>query len=143
MKALIAAVAACLLFPATASAADIQGTWATPRGGALIEISHCGGNSLCGKFVSSDAIKANPSAKDNQNRASALRSRNLKGIATLWGFSGGAAKWTGGHIYNPEDGKTYKGAIEMTGADSLRVKGCIASFLNVQLCGIQGWKRVK
>lgn len=48
----------------------------------------------------------------------------LMGMELVEGFSFNGKKWTGGTIYNPEDGKTYFCKISMDGSN-LDVKGSI------------------
>jgi uncharacterized protein (DUF2147 family) len=54
-------------------------------------------------------------------------------------FSGmqpaGPSKWSG-QIYNADDGSTYASSVTVTGADSLRVEGCVGA-----LCGGETWTR--
>ncbi len=136
MKRLAFALAAASLWLARpALAADALGSWTTPTGG-LVQISRCG-EDLCGVIVTSPAIKANPAAKDTKNRDPGLRDRPLKGLQFLSGFSGGPTQWAGGKVYNPEDGGTYIGSIELVSDDTLKLKGCIVA----PLCKTQVWKR--
>ncbi len=135
--AILAAVASAA-FVAPAMAADITGLWLTETNGGQVEVSRCG-NSLCGKLVTSDHIKTDPSKKDVKNKDASLRTRPLKGMQMLWGFSGGPEKWTGGKVYNADDGGTYSGTITMTSPDKLKLKGCIVA----PLCKTQVWTRLK
>ncbi|PXA80528.1 DUF2147 domain-containing protein [Caulobacter sp. D4A] len=135
--AILAAVASAA-FVAPAMAADITGLWLTETNGGQVEVSRCG-NSLCGKLVTSDHIKTDPSKKDVKNKDASLRTRPLKGMQMLWGFSGGPEKWTGGKVYNADDGGTYSGTITMTSPDKLKLKGCIVA----PLCKTQTWTRLK
>jgi uncharacterized protein (DUF2147 family) len=138
MKTVLLAAAAALAFAGQALAADPAGLWATPTNGGQVEISHCG-NSLCGKLVTSKHIAADPAVKDAKNRDVGLRDRPLKGLQMLYDFTGGPTKWAGGKVYNPDDGGTYSGTIEMTTADSLKLKGCIVA----PFCKTQVWNRVR
>ena len=45
----------------------------------------------------------------------------------------------GGSVYNPADGRTYRGTITMTGDNSLRLRGCIVA----PLCKTQTWTRIQ
>ena len=135
--AMFAAVAAVAL-SGQAFAADVAGVWQTPTAGGQVEISHCGDH-LCGKLLTSNNIKANPELKDVRNKDEAQRGRLLKGLPMLSGFKGGPTKWTDGKVYNPDDGGTYSGTIEMLSTDTLKLKGCIV----VPLCTTQEWTRVK
>ncbi len=121
-----------------AFAADATGLWQTPTNGGQVEISHCG-NSLCGKLVNSDHIKANPAVKDERNKDESQRGRPLKNLQMLYDFTGGPTKWTGGKVYNPDDGGTYSGTIELLSDNQLKLKGCIVA----PFCKTQVWNRVK
>ncbi|MFG1188703.1 DUF2147 domain-containing protein [Xanthobacter flavus] len=137
-----ALAAACLLATSTlvtpAFAADPTGLWLTPTRSGQVEISKCG-NSLCGRLVSSEGLKADPALKDVNNSNASLRGRALKGLTILTGFSGGPQEWIGGSIYNAEDGKTYSGTITMDGDNTLKLRGCVV----VPLCKTQVWTRLR
>ncbi|QRG05489.1 DUF2147 domain-containing protein [Xanthobacter dioxanivorans] len=135
---LFAAFALCMLMTAPALAADPTGLWQTPSRSGQVEISRCGAN-LCGRLVSSEGLKADPALKDVNNSNASLRSRPLKGVTILSGFSGGPKEWTGGSIYNAEDGKTYSGSITLDGDDTLKLRGCIVA----PLCKTQSWTRLR
>jgi uncharacterized protein (DUF2147 family) len=122
----------------SAFAADVTGLWLTPTNGGQVEISHCG-NSLCGKLVTSTHIKADPTVKDAKNKDEAQRGRTLKNLQMLYDFTGGPTKWTGGKVYNPDDGGTYSGTIQLLSDNQLKLKGCIVA----PFCKTQVWNRVK
>ena len=44
--------------------------------------------------------------------------------------------WRGGRLYNPEDGRDYKGSLALPAADRLVVDGCMLVF-----CQNQVWRR--
>lgn len=135
----IALTAAFLsLAAAPALAADVTGTWMTPTDEGMVEIKPCG-TSVCGTLVSSDDIKKNPALTDSKNSDASLRSRPLKGLLMLSGFSGSGGSWSGGKIYNPDDGKTYTATLTMKGDNTLEVRGCVF----VPLCETQTWTRAK
>ncbi|MEE4452718.1 DUF2147 domain-containing protein [Novosphingobium resinovorum] len=121
-----------------ADANSVIGTWRTPSKHGVVEIERCGG-SICGKLTSSDNIQKNPDLKDVNNKDTSKRDRRLKGVQMLGGFKQDSSTWSGGTIYNPEDGGTYKATITPTGADSLKLKGCIVW----PLCKTQTWTRIK
>jgi len=123
-------------FYTPAHAADVTGTWLTPSKNGVVEISRCGA-SVCGRLISSDGIKADPGLKDVNNASASLRTRALKGLTILQGFKGGGAEWTGGEIYNAEDGKTYGATLTLDADDTLKVRGCVI----VPLCKTQVWTR--
>ncbi len=121
-----------------AFAADVAGLWQTPGNGGQVEISHCG-NSLCGKLVTSDHIRQNPAMKDSKNKDETQRGRTLKNLQMLYDFTGGPTKWGNGKVYNPEDGGTYSGTLELLSDNELKLKGCII----FPLCKTQKWTRLK
>ncbi|SFF73308.1 Uncharacterized conserved protein, DUF2147 family [Novosphingobium sp. CF614] len=135
----VAAVAAVLLAnPALAAGPDsVLGKWRTPSRHGVIEIARCG-ESLCGRLLESDGLRANPDLRDVHNKDTAKRSRRVDGLQMLGGFTREADKWSGGWIYNPEDGGTYKATITPAGAQALKLKGCIAW----PLCKTQTWTRL-
>lgn len=135
-----ALVAACLAAPAAfaANPDSVLGTWNTPTRHGVVEIDRCGA-SICGRLLTSDHIRTNPELRDTANKDIAKRARKLKDLQILGGFTRDAEKWSGGTIYNAEDGATYKATITPAGADSLKLKGCIVW----PLCKTQVWTRVK
>ncbi len=128
---MITTILALMLAPA-----DPIGNWRTPRG-AVIRVERCGA-ALCGRIVSLRPIPGNAAALDTRNRDAALRTRPLKGLAILTGLTGGPAKWSGGRVYNPEDGGSYAASAQLADARTFKVKGCLAAFL----CRTQTWVRV-
>lgn len=132
-----AAVLVCA-FAAPALAADPTGLWQTPTRGGQVEITKCG-NALCGRLMTSEGLQADPALKDVHNQNTSLRGRALKGLTILTGFTGGPSEWTGGSIYNADDGKTYSASITLDGGDKLKLKGCVIA----PLCKTQIWTRLR
>ncbi len=116
----------------------VVGHWKTETRNGIVEIARCG-PSICGKLLSSDGIAANPNLADVNNKEPSLRTRKLKGLQMLNGFTLADGAWTGGNIYNAEDGKTYGAKITMVDANTLKLRGCIF----VPLCKNQVWHRVR
>jgi len=114
------------------------GTWKTETRNGIVEIQHCG-TSICGRLVSSDALRANPDTRDAHNSDAAKRARPLKNLLMLSGFARAADAWTGGSIYNADDGKTYSARVTPISADQLKVRGCVF----VPFCKTQTWTRVR
>ena len=133
-------VAALMAAQNPVSAAEpVLGTWRTEVREGIVDIRRCG-TSICGKLVTSDGIRADPTLTDRNNKNAALRNRPLRGLPILSGFKpseGGV--WSDGTIYNAEDGKTYSARLTPEGADRLKVRGCIF----VPLCKTQTWTRVR
>jgi uncharacterized protein (DUF2147 family) len=148
-----AVLAGLALIPAWSTGATagmlVEGTWVTPEQ-AEMTIAPCG-EVLCGtlsKIVitqehvqqygsEAEGIKVED-LTDMFNEDPALKSRPMLGLQILtlratenpWRFEG--------EIYNPRDGKTYAGSMEVMGADTVVLKGCALYIL----CQEQTWTRV-
>ena len=97
------AALALLAAAATLSPDAAVGHWQTGVRHGIVEITRCG-QSICGRVIDSDGLKANPDLLDVNNKDSAQRGRRIKGLQIMQGFSWKAGSWTGGTIYNAEDG---------------------------------------
>ena len=77
---------------------------------------------------------------DGLNKDPALRNRPLQGlqILTLEPLETSSSR-INGRIYNPEDGETYDGFLEVVNADTIRLSGCVLFNL---MCRGEDWKRV-
>lgn len=76
---------------------------------------------------------------DYRNEDPTLRNRPMLGLQILTLWPGKEVHIYDGEIYNPEDGKTYAGYIEVIGPDRLRLNGCV--LFNV-VCRGEEWTRV-
>ncbi|MEO7169493.1 MAG: DUF2147 domain-containing protein [Sphingomonas sp.] len=125
--------------PAPADQQSIAiGRWKTETRGGIVEIQRCG-TSICGRIVSSEALRTNPALADSRNTNAALRNRPLRGLQILSGFTAGPdGSWVDGTIYNAEDGKTYNARVTPAGANQLKLRGCVF----VPFCKTQTWTRV-
>lgn len=138
MKRFLLALVASLLSVAGAASAQTSpmGDWLTAGASAVVKVSPCasGEGTLCGRIV----WLWDPSmAADSRNADPALRSRPLVGLDMLSGFRAGAsAEWTGGRIYNPEDGNTYGATLKLRDATTMEVRGCV-----LIVCRSQLWRR--
>lgn len=116
----------CLLLPSSALAVganDIVGVWLTPGGKSNVQISKSG-NSYVGKLIWLKEPNRNGKPKtDINNQDASLRSRPLKGLSLLSGFTFKGDHWEGS-IYNPEDGKTYSCVLYLKGRN-LEVRGYV------------------
>ncbi|MEG3175068.1 DUF2147 domain-containing protein [Sphingomonas sp. RB3P16] len=130
---------AALLAGTPATEDTVIGRWKTETLNAIVEISRCG-PSICGKIVTSDALRANPALKDSNNSSAALRTRPVQGMLMLSGFAADKdGVWSNGQVYNAQDGKTYSGRITPLGANQLKLRGCVF----FPLCKTQTWTRVR
>jgi uncharacterized protein (DUF2147 family) len=101
-----------------------------------VRVADCAG-ALCGTIVwlrdPIDPATGHPVA-DKKNADRALRSRPLMGVQVILEMkpSGTPDKWTG-HIYNSDDGKTYRGNIALQNPTTLKVEGCVMAFCEAEL----------
>src|SRR6266705_2476486 len=138
----IIAIAASLLAAPSAyaqSANDAVGIWLTQAGDARVRVSKCG-SGICGVIVGLkqpiDPATGKPQV-DDKNPNPALAKRPIIGLPLFSGMRAtGPGKWSG-QIYNADDGSTYASSVAVTGADTLRVEGCVGAF-----CGGETWSRV-
>lgn len=76
---------------------------------------------------------------DMRNKDPQLRSRPMQGLQILTLLPSTKPNIYDGEIYNPQDGNTYSGYVEMTGPDVARLNGCV--LFNV-VCKGEDWVRV-
>ena len=76
---------------------------------------------------------------DVRNPDPALRNRPMLGLQLLTLLPSVKPNVYDGEIYNPEDGNTYSGYVEMLGPDVIRLNGCV--LYNI-ICQGQDWVRV-
>ncbi|MDP8916627.1 MAG: DUF2147 domain-containing protein [Pseudomonadota bacterium] len=122
-------------------AGSVEGNWLASGGAGTVRIAPCPGQTanLCGTFVGlrkPNGPDGRP-ARDVNNPNPALKSRPMMGMTFLTGFKpAGPGRWTGGKIYNPEDGKTYNSKMTLNPNGTLKVEGCV-----LVLCKAQTWTR--
>lgn len=137
-KIFAAAALAASALAAPALAGDPTGLWQTQTNNGQVRIERCG-NALCGTIVTSDQIRAHPDQKDVKNKDASLRNRPLRNLRILSGFTGGPTEWSGGSVYKPDNGNTYRGTITMPNDNTLRLRGCVRE----PLCSNQTWTRIQ
>ncbi len=83
----------------------------------------------------------NPSKKDPvcEECEGTRKNQKIVGMTILWGMKRDGDKWTGGHILDPKNGKTYGCKMEVVeGGKRLEVRG----FIGISLLGrTQYWLR--
>lgn len=141
------------LSPATSAqtAMPIEGVWLTKQL-SEVTIERCEAG-FCGRIskivVPPGALKPGEdisgipveSFTDQRNKDPALRERPILGLQILTLVDGAKAPHVyDGQIYNPEDGNTYSGYVEMLSEDAMRLNGCV--LFNV-VCRGEDWVRVK
>lgn len=118
----------------SAQSAGLFGDWHTPNG-SVIRIRHCGAE-VCLQVV---APPAGVPATDIHNPNPALHGRAICGLDIGNGFTlTDADHATGGTLYDPRTGKTYRGGMTLEGA-KLHLRG----YVGVPLLGAtQTWTRI-
>ena len=128
-KLATAAAAVALLHGSVARADTPIGLWET--GKSHIEIYRCG-DLLCGRIAALDEpldAEGHPKT-DGNNPEPALRDRPILGMDLIAGFSRKSdERWTGGTIYDPRDGKTYKCKMTLKEDGTLEVRGYVGLSL--------------
>jgi uncharacterized protein (DUF2147 family) len=128
----------------------VVGDWLVKTGDAVIHIDRSGdgydghivwqlrnrygpedGPTLDGKLV-----------VDRNNPDPAQRSRTLDGLRLMWDLRYDAERqeWTGGRVYDAEDGHTYRCLLRLIDADHLKLRG----YFGISLIGGSSiWTRVR
>ncbi len=110
----------------------IGGTWLSEEGDAAIELSACD-EGVCGEIVwlLEPTDDAGTLKHDINNPDPALRGRPIVGLRLLQGFQpDGPDRWTGGRIYDPNSGKSYRSKLELVGdGETLKVRGYVLTPL--------------
>ena len=136
MRAMILLLLAALPAPALA-APDLSGEWLVEDKSATVTIGRCGA-SWCGKVTRILVRQPGWKGTDVNNPDPKLRSRPVQGLPILSGFKPDAKGLSGGRIYDPKSGKTYRSMLRLNADGSLKVSGCIAFF-----CQSQRWTRAR
>jgi uncharacterized protein (DUF2147 family) len=118
---------------------DILGVWSNEERDAKIEIFKCG-EQYCGKIVwlkepnypagSKDGTPGTPKL-DHRNPDPALKSRPVIGLQIVRDFIfAGDSLWKNGKVYDPKNGKTYRGKMTLVSPAQLNLRGFIGfSFI--------------
>ena len=146
MKTVIFLLAAVIFIGApsaplrAATADDILGTWLNEEKDAQIEIFKCR-ERYCGKIVwlkepnypdgSKDGPAGTPKT-DHHNPDPALRKTPIIGLQIVHDFVfSGDDLWKQGSVYDPKNGRTYKGKMTLVSPRELRLRG----FIGISLIG--------
>lgn len=108
------------------NADDILGTWRNASGKGHVQIYKENGK-YYGKLI---WLKKTHDANgqpylDTKNPDKEVCTKPLLGLVMLRDFLFDDGEWTGGKIYNPEDGKEYKSYMKLKDKNSLYVRGFI------------------
>jgi uncharacterized protein (DUF2147 family) len=122
---------------ADGQAAQIVGNWLTEQRNGIIQISVAEDGTYQGRIVGGNE----PQRVDQHNPDQAKRSHSLLGQIIFQGMKyDGDGKWSGGTIYDPDSGRSYKCRVEQLDQDRLQVRG----FIGFALLGrSQVWMRYR
>jgi uncharacterized protein (DUF2147 family) len=109
------------------------GEWMVANQAAQIRIDQCAG-ALWGVI----SWEKEP-GRDIRNPDPAKRNRPLLGVPILLNMKPSAPDRWEGRVYNAEDGRIYPATLTLTGANTLRIEGCVLGIL----CGAETWTRVR
>ena len=135
-------IIACLILlansPAWSSPADVAGTWLSGDGDGLIAVQ-VNGSQISATILGSPNDAADRPKTDTRNPDPALRQRPLLGLEIFSGFHyDGDGRWSGGQIYDPNSGKTYRCKLKLVDRNTLSVRG----FIGISLLGrTETWRR--
>ena len=119
---------------------DIVGLWLSGDGDGWIDIRQQG-DEIVGVIAGSPNNEpGDPPRLDDKNPDPALRHRKLDGLVFMTGFRyTGDDRWTGGMIYDPNSGNTYKGTMRLVDPNTLKLRG----YIGISLFGRSDtWTRV-
>ena len=113
----------------------VTGDWVGPTQ-SVIRVETCG-TAVCARIVKLPPHP--PATVDLHNPDAALRGRPLCGVEIGTGFREEVpGELTGGQLYDPTSGKTYKGTMTVEG-DKLKLRG----YVGVKLFGrSETWTRI-
>ena len=132
-----------MLFPVIgAFAQEVAGKWKLEDGSAIVEV-YKSGNVYNGKIVwlKNPTEADGTPAVDDKNPKKELRKRQIIGLNMLNDLKAeGKGKYSGGTIYDPNNGETYYCSMEVHG-DRLKVRGSLDK--SGGLGRTMNWHRVK
>ncbi len=123
LRAICGGVLLIVIHSLPASSQVPEGTWLFANRVAL-QVFDCSGL-LCGRIV----WLVRPRSPDGQpdldhrNPDPVLQQRPLCGLTIIWGLQpNGASQWSGGSLYDPEDGATYDVTAELTDPNTISAR---------------------
>ena len=118
------------------------GLWEPSNGKVRIKIEKIA-NKYYGKIVwlrEPNDPKTDQPKLDKNNSDESMRSVPLKGYRMLKDFVFADGEWSGGTIYDPENGSTYSCAIKAKDGNTLDIRG----YVGVKALGrTDVWKRIQ
>ncbi len=124
--ALLLATFALLAAPELQAQTGVTGEWWTPGFNARVRIEPCG-DAVCGRIVW---------LWDEAPKGVADKGPLVGRLVVDRMQAAEAGFWRGGRLYNPEDGRDYKGSLHLQSPERLVVDGCV-----LFICQTQVWRR--
>lgn len=112
---------------------DILGTWLNEEATGKIQLYKENGKYF-GKVIwlkEPNDKKTGKPRTDVENPDPKLKSKPLIGLINMRNFTFDDGEWSGGTIYDPKNGKTYKCYITFESSNKLKVRG----YIGVSLLG--------
>jgi uncharacterized protein (DUF2147 family) len=131
---------AVMSFPGHAQeGAPLEGEWLIKDGTTKVRFERCDGGS-CGRIVWLRELidpATGQSRRDGKNENATLRDRPLIGLLLMAKLTqDGPTAWSGA-LYNPQDGRTYRGSLKRLDANRLELSGCVLAII----CKSETWTR--
>jgi len=134
-----------IMLMADLGSASPVGSWMNADRDAVIRIAPCADRpvNLCGR-ITAILDPSEAQARDENNPTPALRARPVLGLEILNGFTPTASGWSNGAIYDPDEGRLYKGlGLRMDGPNRLVIFKPANAILFQGELGQQIWTRVE
>ncbi len=119
----------------------MTGHWFTHKSKAMVRITQCWAG-LFGQIVwlrQGVDSKGQP-VRDLRNRYKRLRVRRVMGLTNFSELTPSSPGQWSSPMYNPDDGRTYKASITLSGTGSISVHGC---RVGGSIYGTRTWTRVQ
>jgi uncharacterized protein (DUF2147 family) len=126
----------------TARGDVLLGEWWTEKNEGRVRFTKAADGTLRGTTTCCTHQKGDPDnpATDIHNPDPKLRGRSTVGIVIIWKLAYEDGEYSGGYVYNPRDGKTYRIAAEIIDENTVKIRG----YMLIPLLGqSQIWKRAR
>ncbi|MGE5539306.1 MAG: DUF2147 domain-containing protein [Gemmatimonas sp.] len=140
MRVLALTTAVAVLAAPAGSATGLLGDWLTQDKDAALTIADCGGP-LCGRIIwlESAAGAGGSVRRDDNNPDRAKQGQRICGLVVIHNLRPTGPDTWGGDVYNPQDGKTYRGTITVLSENAIRLR----AYIGLPIFGrSETWTRV-
>jgi uncharacterized protein (DUF2147 family) len=137
---LLGLTTAVVLAARSAFATGLLGDWLTQDEDAALTIADCGGP-LCGRIIWLENARDRGGSvrRDDNNPDPAKQGQRICGLVVIRDLKPTGPNTWGGEVYNPQDGKTYRGRITVLSESTLRLR----AYIGLPIFGrSQTWTRV-